>query len=407
MASFLDSVKNFAYEASGAGDIMRGAREIQKGNIVGGLGRIGLGAVGFVPVAGWAARGATTAARVAKGSKVVQAANKTRPVTTITKSKPVQSVVKSKPVVKVTKPVKAGTAKANTTLQKASQQAQRGLIPAKSKVGKFVSMATTSPYAISRIVSSRTIPQTRTPVTQPNEVPMYQRPFGGQDVGGPFPFVGGGGDSGGGGSGGGGGGGGGGGKKPPKDQTPPGSEGPGDGEGTTPGGDSGTGTNNGVGTDGGYIQYTEPGGAMFSPGSGGIMTGQSGQSKQGGLIGGAQVAGMNYKAGLAQAAAEANIRDAALREMLSQRIMGVQGGAADIIGGRSQAILGQGITGARRDYTVGQAQEAQQALGQQAALRRAYGSELSEAYNRQAERVLEGARARSEAAAQIRQLGIA
>ena len=125
------------------------------------------------------------------------------------------------------------------------------------------------------------------------------------------------------------------------------------------------------------------------------------------LLGAAQVAGMNYKANLAQAAATANINDAGIREALSQRLMGAQGGAADIIGGRAAGILGQGITGARRSYVTEKSSEAQRALQEQDALRRQYGSELSEAYKAQAEKVLEAAKARSEAAAQIRRYGVA
>jgi hypothetical protein len=85
--------------------------------------------------------------------------------------------------------------------------------------------------------------------------------------------------------------------------------------------------------------------------------------------------------------------------------MGVQGGAADIIGGRSQAILGQGITGARRDYVTQTAADTTTALNEQGDLNRQYGSEIAAAYKTAAEKALEMAQAKSEAAARIRQIG--
>jgi hypothetical protein len=125
------------------------------------------------------------------------------------------------------------------------------------------------------------------------------------------------------------------------------------------------------------------------------------------LLGAAQVAGMNYAANLAGAASTANANEAGIREALSQRLMGAQGGAADIIGGRSAGILGQGITGARRSYVTETAGETRRALSEQDALRRQYGSELSQAYDAQAQKVLDAAKARAEAAAQIRKYGVA
>jgi hypothetical protein len=114
---------------------------------------------------------------------------------------------------------------------------------------------------------------------------------------------------------------------------------------------------------------------------------------------------MNLLAGQSRAAYNAMARDAAAREALSQRIMGVQGGAADIIGGRSQAILGQGITGARRDYVTQTAADTTAALNEQGDLNRQYGSEIAEAYKTAAQKALEIAQAKSEAAARIRQIG--
>jgi hypothetical protein len=85
--------------------------------------------------------------------------------------------------------------------------------------------------------------------------------------------------------------------------------------------------------------------------------------------------------------------------------MGVKGTAADIMGGRSAAILGQGTTGVRRDYQTGLAQAAQERIARENALARTYGSEVAAGYDQAAQEVLDLAQRRSEAAAKIRSMG--
>jgi hypothetical protein len=152
----------------------------------------------------------------------------------------------------------------------------------------------------------------------------------------------------------------------------------------------------------GFATSADTAGSQFMTGGG---TQATGGATPVGIPGGAQVAGADYLANLAANAAQSYGRQAGLREALAQGIEGVQGSAADIIGGRSQAILGQGITGQRRQYQTGMAGEVQRQVGEQEASRQAYNAAVSQAYSQQAQAILDAARARSEQAAQIRRIG--
>ena len=126
-----------------------------------------------------------------------------------------------------------------------------------------------------------------------------------------------------------------------------------------------------------------------------------------GILAAAQVEGARYLADLASQAQRAAAADAATRELYSQNVMGVRGGAADVLGGRAPAILGQGITGARREYTTGQVANTLSNMSEQEALRRTYGSSLLKAYEKEAKQVLTATQERARAAAQIRGQGVA
>ena len=126
-----------------------------------------------------------------------------------------------------------------------------------------------------------------------------------------------------------------------------------------------------------------------------------------GILGAAQVEGARYLADLASQAQSAAAADAATRELYSQNVMGVRGGAADILGGRAPAILGQGVTGARRSYATGQVANTLSNISEQEALRRTYGSSLLKAYEKEAKQVLTATQERARAAAQIRGQGVA
>jgi len=130
-------------------------------------------------------------------------------------------------------------------------------------------------------------------------------------------------------------------------------------------------------------------------------------TKPEGILGAAQVEGARYLADLASQAQRAAAADAATREQYSQNVMGVRGGAADVLGGRAPAILGQGITGARREYTTGQVANTLSNMSEQEALRRTYGSSLLKAYQKEAQQVLTATQERARAAAQIRGQGVA
>lgn len=125
------------------------------------------------------------------------------------------------------------------------------------------------------------------------------------------------------------------------------------------------------------------------------------------MLGAAQVANAQYLADLAALASRSAAADAGLRERFSQNIMGARGGAADIIGGRAPAILGQAVTGARRDYTTGQSAQALSDLAEQEALRRTYSRSIQSAYKSEADKILKDVKERSQLAAQIRGIGVA
>lgn len=413
MAGFLDNIKsgnwsglgkNFgtaAYELSGVGDIKRGAQELAKGNVAGGLGRLALGTVGFVPGAGWVVKGASAASKLAKGSKVVSAATKIKPVQAAIK--PVQTVAKTKPIQVVAKPAQAAGTKVTSGIKTAATKASKPVVGAgaKTKVGKLAA-GFTSPYSLSRIISEYTIPQPNAASANtgaPNIFDAAQRSWNqtqqaaalmGTNVpktGGGTPGTGGGGT--------GGGAGGGGTTPPPVTEEPPvlvAPEMPGDGgAGIQVGGGS-----EGYGTDqimtGEDMQY-------------GATSDEMRQAGGAGTPGEVAKAAANYAAGRADLAAQAKSRDAGLRELFSQGMMGARSSAADILGGRSAAIRGQGVTGVRREYQTGLAQAAQDRIAQESALARTYGNEVAAGYASAAQDVMDLAQERSAAAAKIRSMG--
>lgn len=125
------------------------------------------------------------------------------------------------------------------------------------------------------------------------------------------------------------------------------------------------------------------------------------------LLGQAQVLNAQYLAGLQDEKAVQAANDAAIREAFSQRMIGAQSRAADIMGGRAPSIFGQAVTGARRQFLTEQAGETQRTLQQQDALRRQYSRAIEEAYTQAGLDALERAQQRSEMAARIREIGIA
>lgn len=120
---------------------------------------------------------------------------------------------------------------------------------------------------------------------------------------------------------------------------------------------------------------------------------------------GVQLAGADFAAGLAANAAKTYAQEAANREALSQGFMGAAGTAADIYGGRAAGIMGQGITGQRRNFVTSESQRAQESLAQQSALAQAYSQAVAAAYGGLGNNALEQAQLRSEAAAKIRSMG--
>jgi len=409
MAGFLDNIKsgnwsglgkNFgtaAYELSGVGDIKRGAQELAKGNVAGGLGRLALGTVGFVPGAGWVVKGASAASKLAKGSKVVSAATKIKPVQAAIK--PVQTVAKTKPIQVVAKPAQAAGTKVTSGIKTAATKASKPVVGAgaKTKVGKLAA-GFTSPYALSRIISEYTIPQPNTAAAttyQSREPGQYPKGGGpGLRINTTTPQGGGGGGIGGGGTGGGTGGGGT--TPPPGTEEPPVLVAP-----EMPGGEGGTGIQVGGGSEGYGTDEIMTGEDMQYGASSDSMR----QAGGAGTPGDVAKAAANYAAGRADLAAQAKSRDAGLRELFSQGLMGARGAAADILGGRSAAIRGQGVTGVRRDYQVGQAQAAQDRIAQESALARTYGNEVAAGYASAAQDVMDLAQERSAAAAKIRSMG--
>ena len=391
------NVVNFAGEASGVYDINRGVNELKKGNIAGGLGRIALGAVGFVPGVGAVSKGVTAAAKAAKATKFVTAATKSKPVVSLAASRP---IVAAAPVARVlARPVVA----TNKGLQNVATKAFTPAYKAKTPVGRFAATALTSPATIAGVglstVGALTAPTTTGPTYRtPGVVPrggggtyldINTATPGGTGTG-TTPGTGGG--------------------------TGPGT-GPGAGGGTTTtptseapiiqtpsfGGDFGVNTNTieGINQASGFTTSGEQTGALTTGGG----AASTGGATPVGVPGGVQVAGADFAANLAADAAKSYARQAGLREALAQGIEGVQGSAADIIGGRSQAILGQGLTGQRRQYQTGVAAEVQRQVAEQEASRRAYNEAVSQAYAQQAQQIIDAAQARSEQAAKIRRIG--
>lgn len=392
------NVVNFAGEASGVYDINRGVNELKKGNIAGGLGRIALGAVGFVPGVGAVSKGVTAAAKAAKATKFVTAATKAKPVAALAASRPVVAVT---PAAKLlARPVVA----TNKGLQNVATKAFTPVYKAKTAPGRFIGAAI-NPATIAGVALSTVGALAAPTATGPTYRPAGVTPRGG---GGTYLDI--------------------------NTATPGGAGGtgtrPGTGGGTGPGGSGGGGTTPdgtppsteiptlvnpiGEGGAGGTGMGSEDTGmgsafATSQEQTGALATGGGAASTGGatpvGIPGGVQVAGADFAANLAANAAQSYGRQAGLREALAQGIEGVQGSAADIIGGRSQAILGQGLTGQRRQYQTGMAAEVQRQVSEQEASRRAYNEAVNQAYSQQAQQILEAARARSEQAAQIRRIG--
>ena len=466
----LSKVGKAAYTYSGAKDIVTGGQKIaQSGILPGGkkadwgqaalgLGQTALGAAGFIPGAGFATRAAVGGAKaLSAGSKVLKATKAAQTVAKTPVSKAAVSAATrvGSPLAKAAKPVvtavKKPLATAAKPLVKAESYLNKGLLKGTGKKSKVLNATVANKGALA-ILASQAIPSLvsgyNQAMAQPATKPAAQAPANPSlSIPAPIPST------------------------PPNTYRPPNNQPPASANppaqgmppaanlpGATPevpiletpipeGNlptfqnpiiDESIPTEENIITQDGiptlqnplteqstgettmqstpnaadYLMQSED---MQSQGEQGMNQGSGAFQSQGTpggtgaapLLGAAQVAGMNYNANLAQAAATANINDAGIREALSQRLMGAQDGAADIIGGRAAGILGQGITGARRSYVTEKSSEAQRALAEQDALRRQYGSELSEAYKAQAEKVLDAAKARSEAAAQIRRYGVA
>lgn len=377
------SLVNIAGEASGVYDLNRARNEWNKGNKVGAAGRAALGLVGFVPGLGAASKAISGAAKLAKGTRLVTAASKARPVAAVVGSRP-GSMVRT-----ALQPV----AKANTTLQKVSDFSYTPLYKAKTSAGRFVSPLLTSPAVIAGTIG-QTIQGFTAPA--PSNVANAGGPQQGpgldgrdQGLGGTPPAPGTPKAPGAGGGG----------------TTPPPPPGTGPGEPPAPGGGTGSGVNTttieGINAASGFKTSDEQTGLLQT----GSDQAATGGATPVGVPGGVQVAGADYNAALAANAAQSYARQAGIREALAQGIEGIQGGAADIIGGRSQAILGQGITGQRRAYDTGMAGETQRSISEQEASRQAYTAAVNKAYADQAQAILDAARARSAQVAQIRQIG--
>jgi len=403
------NVTNIAREVSGVADFQRAATEAAKGNYLGAFGNAALGALGFVPGVGWVAKGGAKVTQAAvKGA--VKGATKVSPkVTQTVVGKVTPTVNKVAPTVtRVTGPVGTVAGKVNKLNDRLTSSVVRPLrtkvddlgpirqqpgIAGKIKTaGLKTANLATSPFVLASLGSGIYTGVTNTAfgdggtTYQTREPGQYPKGGGqGLQINTQPP------------SGGGGGGGGTGPETPgtpnPEDAAPPilevpdmGGEGEGEGGGIDVGG--------GYGEDMFGTGIETGGGASFL-GGGGEM----------GLPGGVAKANLQYAADQAAQRAQNRINDAAIREAFAQGIMGVRGQAADIIGGRSAAIRGQGVTGQRRDYQVGQAAEAQRFQGESNALARTYGEAVNEAYQQAAAQIADRARTKSEAAAQIRRMG--
>ena len=119
-----------------------------------------------------------------------------------------------------------------------------------------------------------------------------------------------------------------------------------------------------------------------------------------------QLAESDYAAALARSAAAGQANDAALRDLFSQKAMAAQGSAADVYGGRSRAILGQALTGARRGYVSGAVQEQSRALQERSDIKTAYDEAIRRAYAAAAEQQRQRAAQRAAMATQITGIGV-
>jgi len=447
------SVQDFAADIFGIKDIKKGLGAISQsginpfdnkkadfGQFAKGVGQTALGGAFLIPGLGLAggaaklgAKGAIAATKAAQGTKFIKAATKT-PLGKATTQGATKVSAAAKPLVqtatKVASPV-------TTRIGKANQFLGKGLYPAKTKAGKIVSSLTTSPISLLALgkgfgpglmqglnqAQAGSVPAYDTsPWSSADDTFGYTLSRGPETNTGKGPSTGGGTGTGtGGGTGTGTG-------------TGGGSTGMGGGntyqtyQNTYGGGGGGSSTNTTTsgGTGGGFTDSqnaarlaaeekaradrttttttTETG----TPGSTNINGGSNATSPQQGtpMLGAFQNANAKFLADLAGVQASSAAQDAALREQYSQNIMGVRGGAADIIGGRAPAILGQGTTGARRSYTTGQVTRELDRLAEEEALRRGYGSTITKATSAEAKKVLEEAE-RKARAAKIRDMGVA
>ena len=341
---FMRGARNVAYELSGAGDISRGVKEIAKGNVAGGIGRLALGGIGLIPGAGIGAKVATKAVQaVAKGTKV----GKPGVITQITKA------------------------------------TSKGVVPAKTKVGSFASAATTSPYWVSRTASTYTNNQPKPVQASASGVgnlpayddfsakysnlyqPTVSTSQQTKSTGGT--------------------------KQTGGNQSSAGAGGAG-AAGTAGGGDLGLEDLRGKsGSLGGSAEDVGTGGA-----------GAAGTTP---LPGSVQAAGQDYLADLAGSAARSRIRQFDLADLFSRDVMSARSTAADVYGGRAPAIRGQALTGAGRSYTQDLATEAQRQVSDFGALERSYGKAVAEAYAAEAKKIKDSVEARSNLVAQMKGIG--
>jgi hypothetical protein len=395
------NLKNIGKELTGVADIERGMESLQAGNKGEAAFNFGMAALGYIPIIG---KPAATAARVLKGAaKATPVVNKVAPV-----------ISRVPGASRVGDIVSSGAQKVSTKVDKYGQGIYKPVVkPGKVKLtpgqvaGRAASDLTTSRIALAAnalpfgygLAQSLMTPASATPAT-PNIFDAAQRSWEQTQLaaalmGTNVPKTGGGTPGAGGGAGTGPGTGGGGGTTPPPGVEPeiPVLE--------APDMDGGMGIDVGGGEEGYGVDEIDTG-SELEFGTGEDM-GRLPASP--GTPGGVAKAAAGYSADRANIAADFRSRDAALRELFSQGLMGVKGTAADIMGGRSAAILGQGTTGVRRDYQTGLAQAAQERIARENALARTYGSEVAAGYDQAAQEVLDLAQRRSEAAAKIRSMG--
>ena len=388
---------NFAGEVSGAYDIKRGAQQIAKsgilpggkkadfGQFAKGIGQIGLGAISAVPVVGGAARGVTAGLRAAK---LVNTVNK--------ESKFIKAAqaVEKRVMTPVIRP------KAVTPAATRTGRAVQAVARAPKSLTSAYGLATVAAPVVGGLVSG-IMAGTRTPgYTSPYGTPTgpVQGPgLGGRDQN--LSTTVGGGATGGGNAGSTGG--------SAASTTAQGSAPQTPVEvmkDTTAAGDAAYAeAAGGSPSDYGFQTSGDIAGANIMTGGGTASTGGSAQAV--GVPGAVQVANADYLANLAALGAQSYGRQAGFREAMAQGVEGAQGSAADIIGGRSQAILGQALTGVRRGYQTNMAAEVQRQVAEQEASRKAYSDAVAQAYSNQAQSILDAAQKRAAAAAQIRQIG--